>query len=622
MSAGDATVPAAHRGTFLAFTDRDSDGMRHLRRLAQAGLTHVHLLPAFDFATVDEDRSTWQTTGDLTALPPASTEQQAATSAIAGRDGFNWGYDPWHYTVPEGSYATDPDGARRIYEFRAMVQALNQAGLRVVMDVVYNHTTASGQAARSVLDRLVPGYYHRLDADGNVEHSTCCENTASEHAMMEKLMVDSIRTWATAYKVDGFRFDLMGHHMKSNMLAVRAALDALTPRRDGVDGRAVYVYGEGWNFGEVANGARGVNATQQNMAGTGIGTFSDRLRDAVRGGGPFSPRRDQGFATGLFLEPNGTDQGTSADTRARLLHDADLTRLGMAGNLAAYPFQDATGAAITGAQVDYNGQPAGYAARPDDTITYISAHDNETWFDALDVKLAQGLAMADRVRAHDLGVSAVLLGQGIPFFHAGDELLRSKSCDKNSFDSGDWFNRIDWTLRSNGWGSGLPPAASNQADWPVLAPLLADPGLKPSPADLRRGRDHFEELLQVRRSSRLFRLRSAADVLASVRQHNTGPGQIPGVVAMSITRPAGLLFDYARAAVVLNATTGDQTLVLDDLKGKRLELHPVLRHSSDPIVRTATFDCRTGTVHVPARTAAVFVGAWGLEPPGAGCGRP
>ncbi len=603
----------------MAFTDRDSDGMRHLSRLAWAGLTHVHLLPAFDFATVDEDKSNWKTTSDLRGLPPASTEQQAATSAIAGSDGFNWGYDPWHYTVPEGSYSTQPDGPLRILEFRSMIQALNRAGLRVVMDVVYNHTTASGQGPKSVLDRVVPGYYHRLDADGNVEHSTCCENTASEHAMMEKLMVDSVRTWATAYKVDGFRFDLMGHHMKSNMLAVRNALDALTPGRDGVDGKKVYVYGEGWNFGEVANGARGVNATQLNMAGTGIGTFSDRLRDAVRGGGPFSPRRDQGFATGLFLEPNGTDQGSSADTRSRLLHDADLTRLGMAGNLADYVMTDAGGLTVKGSQVDYNGQPAGYALRPDDTITYISAHDNETWFDALDTKLLQALPMSERVRAYNLGVSAVMLSQGIPFFHAGDDILRSKSCDKNSYDSGDWWNRIDWTRRDNGWGSGLPPASSNQSDWPVLSPLLADPALKPGSADIARAQDHFEEMLRIRKSSALFRLRSADDIKANVTQYNTGAGQIPGVVALSIGRPDRQPWEYSRAVVLLNATATPQSLTLGDLKGKGLRLHPVMRQSTDPVVRTSAYDCQTGSFTIPARTAAVFVGHRGPEDSSGGC---
>jgi pullulanase/glycogen debranching enzyme len=224
-----------------------------------------------------------------------------------------------------------------------MVQALNQRGLRVVMDVVYNHTNSAGQDSKSVLDRIVPGYYHRLNADGNVEMSTCCQNTATEHAMMEKLMVDSLVTWAKAYKVDGFRFDLMGHHMKSNMLKVRAALDALTVAKDGVDGKSIYVYGEGWNFGEVANSARGVNATQLNMPGTGIGTFSDRLRDRARGGGPFNGLQDQGFISGLFYDPNSTNQGTPEEQKTRLLDHMDQIRVGLAGNLRDYRFTNVKG---------------------------------------------------------------------------------------------------------------------------------------------------------------------------------------------------------------------------------------------------------------------------------------
>ncbi len=632
FSAGDPSVPPALRGTFRAFALDDSSGMRHLRRLAKAGLTHVHLLPAFDIATVNEDRSTWKAPSgpgcqDLSSLPPASERQQACVMSVASEDGFNWGYDPWHYTVPDGSYSTAPDGPARIREFREMVQGLARAGLRTVMDVVYNHTNASGQNARSVLDRLVPGYYHRLDASGNVERSSCCENTASEHAMMEKLMVDSVVTWARAYKVDGFRFDLMGHHMKSNMLRVRAALDALTPAGDGVDGRAVYVYGEGWNFGEVADGARGVNATQLNMAGTGIGTFSDRLRDAVRGGGPFSPRRDQGFATGLCLEPNDGSRCDPRDRddprRDRLLHLADLTRLGLAGNLSAFRLVDRTGALVPGSALDYNGQPAGYALRPDDTIGYVSAHDNETWFDALNVKLARATSMDDRVRMHDLGVSIVALSQGIPFFHAGDELMRSKSGDRNSYDSGDWFNRIDWTGLRSAWGSGLPPAGANQSDWPILSPLLADPALKPGPADMRRAQDHFEEMLRIRSSSTLFRLRSAAEIAGAVRFLDGGPGQVAGLLVMRLSRPAGWRHqpgDWGQALVVVNATPSPQAFSADELRGQKLRLHPVQRSSSDPVVRRSAFDCRQGRVEVPARTAAVFVSRQPPWSPASDCG--
>ncbi len=607
FSANDAAVPKDLKGTFLAFT-LDTPGTRHLKRLAAAGLSHVHLLPAFDFATVDEDRSTWLDPAcDLASFPPNSAEQAACVALVRSADGFNWGYDPLHYTVPEGSYASDPDGAARIREFRAMVKALNGDGLRVVMDVVYNHTNASGESPNSVLDKVVPGYYHRLNADGRVETSTCCQNTASEHAMMEKLMVDSVVTWARDYKVDGFRFDLMGHHMKSNMLKVRAALDALTKARDGVDGKAVYVYGEGWDFGEVANGARGVNATQLNMAGTGIGTFTDRLRDRVRGGSPFSDRRDQGFATGLGLDASDCElQAPSpADPEAQLLAYSDVVRLGMAGNLAAFRLEAASGNPLDGWQFDYNGQPAGYAGVPADTINYVSAHDNETWFDAVQTKLPCGATLQERVRAHNLGVSIVALSQGIPFFLAGDELLRSKSGDGNSYDSGDWFNRLDFTGQTSAWGSGLPIGWNASPDF--LAPLLAKASIKPGPAEIAAAQAHFEEMLTIRRSTSLLRLRTAQEVLGQVRFLNVGPAQIPGLVVMRIVGGPGTQGPYHQVVALVNARPSAVTFAAPELRDRALRLHPAQARSADPLVRTAAFDCGTGTFTIPPRTAAVFV---------------
>ena len=356
-----------------------------------------------------------------------------------------------------------------------MVKGINRAGLRVVMDVVYNHTPAAGQDPKSILDRIVPGYYHRLSPTGSVETSTCCSNTATEHRMMEKLMVESVVTWAREYKVDGFRFDLMGHHSKANMLKVRRALDKLD--------RDIYVYGEGWNFGEVANDARFVQATQLNMAGTGIGTFSDRLRDAVRGGGPFDEDpRIQGFASGLFTDPNGAaENGTPEQQRARLLLYQDQIKVGLAGNLRDYRFVDRNGQTVTGSQVDYNGQPAGYAAEPDETITYVDAHDNETLFDVLQYKLPQATSMADRVRMNTVALSTTALAQGPSFWHAGTDLLRSKSLDRNSFNSGDWFNRIDWSYEDSTWGSGLPPRGDNALQVGVHAAAALGPAARAAP---------------------------------------------------------------------------------------------------------------------------------------------
>ncbi len=296
-----------------------------------------------------------------------------------------------------------------------MVQALNEMGLRVVMDVVYNHTNASGQADKSVLDKIVPGYYHRLDADGNVTTSTCCQNTATEHAMMEKLMVDSLEVWASAYKVDGFRFDLMGHHMVSNMEKVQNALAEIDP--------TIYIYGEGWNFGEVADGQRGQNATQLNLAGTGIGTFNDRLRDAVRGGGPFDEGASIVDEPGLHLRhllcAECRNTGSDAE-KAELLLSADQIRVGLAGNLADYQFVDRNGNLVKGSEVDYNGSPAGYTKDPQEHIVYVSAHDNETLWDITQFKLRCATRpLADRVRVQNLGIDFTVLSQGVPFLHAG-----------------------------------------------------------------------------------------------------------------------------------------------------------------------------------------------------------
>ncbi len=610
FSLHDPSVPEAERGTFKAFTRSGSNGMRHLRALAEAGLTHVHLLPVFDIATIEEDRAKRVEPDELLlqTLPPDSPRQQEIIEAMRARDGFNWGYDPFHYTVPEGSYATEPDGAGRIREFRAMVQALNRAGLRVVMDVVYNHTHAHGQSPQAVLDRIVPGYYHRLDADGRVETSTCCSNTATEHAMMRKLMVDSLTTWARAYQIDGFRFDLMGHHMLDDMLAVRAALDALTPERDGVDGRRILLYGEAWNFGEVVNDGRGRNAAQHNIGGTGIGAFNDRFRDAVRGGNPFGPLQEQGWVMGLFFAPNAAERRSPDEQRAQLLEYGDWLRVGLAGNLRDFHFETARGRRAKGHEVSYNGQPAGYALDPQENVPYVSAHDNETLFDCLQLKVPIDLDMDQRVRINNLAVSLVMLAQGIPFFHAGDDLLRSKSLDRNSYDSGDWFNKLDFTYSDNNWGVGLPPARENGERWPLMKPLLADPRLKPSKAHIYQAAEHFREMLRVRRSTGLFRLRTAADVIRRLTYLNTGPRQLPGLIVMRLDG-AGLAEPYRQVVVLFNAAPDPQTFRAASFRGAALALHPVLAASRDAWVRTASFEPRTGAFTTPGRTTAVFVEA-------------
>ncbi len=610
FSMNDASVPEELRGKYLAFSQSDSNGMQHLARLAQAGVTHIHLLPTFDIATIEENPANRAEPdmAELAAFPPDSEEQQAIISALADKDGFNWGYDPYHYLVPEGSYATDADGPARILEYRQMVQALNQTNLRVVADVVFNHTNASGQRDRSVLDRIVPGYYHRLNAGGKVENSTCCANTATEHTMMRKLMVDTVVLWAKAYKIDGFRFDLMGHHMKEDMLAVRAALDALTLENDGVDGRSIFIYGEGWDFGEVANNNRGVNATQLNMPGTGIGTFNDRVRDSLRGGSPFGGRQEQGFINGLYTNPNETDQGPAGAQLGRLLLFADRIRVSLAGNLADYEFVGFAGDVVTGAEVDYNGSPTGYAQDPQENIVYASAHDNETLFDAIQYKAPLATSTAVRARMQAMGFSVVGLSQGVPFFHAGTELLRSKSFDRDSFNSGDWFNRLDFTYQENNFGAGLPPKGKNQEMWPVMAPLLGNPAIKPTPEDIAFTLARFEEILQIRRSSPLFRLRTAVQIQERVAFHNTGPEQIPGLIVMSISDTVGEDLDPARDGIValFNASAEPVSFTLADAVGTSYTPHRVQLASADPVVRQAMFNIATGMFTVPALTTAVF----------------
>jgi pullulanase-type alpha-1,6-glucosidase len=529
---------------------------------------------------------------------------------VADTDGFNWGYDPWHYTVPEGSYATDPSGATRTLQFRQMVKALNQNGLRVVMDVVYNHTNASGQAEKSVLDRIVPGYYHRLNAEGAVETSTCCQNTATEHAMMEKLMVDSVVTWAREYKVDGFRFDLMGHHSKANMLAVRAALDALTPAADGVDGRKIYLYGEGWNFGEVADGARFEQATQANMAGTGIGTFNDRLRDAVRGGGPFDGDPGlQGFGSGLATDPNGTINGTPAQQLAKLLLYQDQIKVGLTGNLEDFQLVDRFGNTVTGADVDYNGSPAGYNADPEEAITYVEAHDNETLFDAYAAKLPTATSRAQRARAQIVALSTAALGQGVPFFHAGGDILRSKSMDKNSYNSGDWFNRLFWDYSDNGFGAGLPPAQDNGSRYPYLEPLLANAAIKPTETEIEWTAERFRELLEIRESSRLFRIGDAGEIERRLTFVNGGPAQVPGLIVMKLSDEVAPDLDRNAESIVVifNATPQTKTWSEPGLGGRHYKLHQVQRSSDDRLTRDAQFVRAQGRFSVPPRTTAVFV---------------
>ncbi len=607
FSIGDATVPAEHRGTYLAFTDNHSDGMRHLNQLAASGLKAIHLLPTFHFNSINEDKTTWLATPSLSGFAPDSQSQQAAVTAVQSADGYNWGYDPDHYLAPEGGYAVNP--SFRVREYRQMVMGLHRAGLRVIQDVVFNHTSGFGQANNSILDKVVPNYYNRLDNDGNLETGSCCADTATEHLMMGKLQQDAILWNVKKYKIDGFRFDILSFTFIQNINQIQQELAKLTLAKDGVDGSKVYIYGEGFNFGETANSALGLNASQLNLYGNGVGTFNDRIRDGVRGGGPFDDERVQGFATGLFNDPSTyTTSNTASSAQLNtLLHRTDWIKIGLTGNLRDYSFVDATGVTRTGAQLDYQGQPTGYTATPIEAINYVSVHDNQDLFDAIQVKASAADTAATRARRQVLAMSLVELGQGIPFFQAGDDLLRSKDMDQNSYDSGDWFNKIDWTGLGNNWGIGLPIASQNSSQWSFQQPLLANGALKPLSTEIAATTAAFQEFLKIRDSSGLFRMGTFTEVQNNLHFLNSGTAQTPGLIVMELDANGGRYGRYGHIVVVSNANTTQQSYTASALAGLDLRLHPVQKYGSDVVVKTATFDLKTGTLVVPGLTTAVFV---------------
>lgn len=638
LTGNDDSTPAEHRGKFLGLTDTDTAPVKHLLALARSGVSHLHLLPVFDIATVNEDPAKVANIGDdfgkLCQVNPEvqnskfagycssgqtiaavlgdlqggdskeNPQVQELYGYLRGVDSFNWGYDPYHYTTPEGSYATNAEGSQRILEFREMVKAIKQnIGMNVVMDVVYNHTNEAGLGPKSVLDKIVPWYYQRLNPEtGSVENSTCCSNTAPEHAMFAKLMDDSLVTWARDYKIDAFRFDLMGHHPKDQMVQALAAVKKVNPE--------MYFYGEGWNFGEVQDDKRFVQATQKHLAGTGIGSFSDRLRDAVRGGSPFDGgdtiRKTQGFGNGALVDANEMD----GVDRATALHQSDLVRLGMAGNLKDFILTDKDGMPKKGADIDYNGQPAGYAQDPTEIQNYVDKHDNQTLFDNLIYKAPQG---ADLVRMQGVSLATAMLGQGIPFTHAGVELLRSKSMERDSYDSGDWYNRVDYGLNDNNFDKGLPRKDKDGDNYPLIEQVLGK-HVKPSGADMATMVGFYQELAELRQSSRLLRLGSGAEVIKRVDFRNTGPDQVPGLIVMTVDDGVNAGADLDPAidglVVMINATNAPQN-ISDFRDGNdqpidltSLQLSPA-HHGGESIARDAAVN--GGTLTLGAWSAAVFV---------------
>lgn len=373
MDASSA-VPTAHKGKYLALTDVNTATADNTKTgvaaIKDLGVTHVELQPIFDYASVDE-------------LSPS----------------FNWGYDPQNYNVPEGSYSSDPSKpAVRITELKSGIQALHNQGLRVMMDVVYNHVFASQAFSE---EKIVPGYFFRTNADGSLTNGSGCGNdVASERPMVRKFIVDSVKYWASQYNMDGFRFDLMGLIDLKTMQQLRAELTKINP--------TILIIGEGWDMGTLPDA---IKSNQKNIDKLpGIAAFNDELRDAVKGS--VFNSADNGFATGK----------TTATTS---------TQAGIVGNV--FYSRSVLGKWIT--------------TDPTQSVNYIEAHDNLTLFDKLTASVPN--ASAGKIESLDrFSASIALLAQGVPFLQAGQEFLRSKGGDSNSYKSSDAVNSIKWNLRS------------------------------------------------------------------------------------------------------------------------------------------------------------------------------
>jgi pullulanase len=286
-----------------------------------------------------------------------------------------------------------------------------------------------------------------------------------------------------------------------------------------------------------------------------------------------------------------------------------MVRAGLAGSIRSYQLQTSDDKLVALEAIDYGGQPAGYASEPSEVVNYVENHDNQTLFDNNVFKLPASTSSQDRARVQVLGMAVDAFAQGIAYYHAGIDVLRSKSLDRNSFNSGDWFNRLDWTYQDNYFGTGLPPAEDNGKDYALLKPLLGNAAFKPAPADIAFARDAFRDLLAIRASSTLFRLPSAAEIRRRLRFFNTGSTQTPTVVAAHLDGEGYPGAGFRGISYFINVDKLGHTVTDEQAAGKAMRLHPVfLRlNVADKRATQASFDPSTGSFSIPPRTAVVFV---------------
>lgn len=608
----DESTMAEHRGKFLAFTDPASAPMQHLQALADAGVTHIQLMPINDNAILPErasaavnvgntvndlcDRSPGavicQTYGDdstdvlgdiLAGLDAYSDESQQILAELGNIDSYDWGYNAYLFNTAEGSYVTDPEGSGRVTELRAMVQAIHNLGLQVSLDVDFSHTNGSGLSDTSVLDKVVPGYFHRRDAStGRVLDQSCCEDTAPENAMMTKLVSDTLLTYSQQFHIDAFHVTAMNNFSRDNLLAIRDAVQLSQPQ--------TYFYGTPWqttlDFITPANA--------DNLANSEVGSVNNVMRDALSSAALFNS--------------------------SQYISDLDKLRISMVAGIENFVLQAQDGSLSSAKDFAFGG----VAKDPADVINTLASDNAETLFDALQYNLPSDFLPEQRVRAVQVSLSIPLLSQGIPLIQMGSELLRSKSMSNMSRNDGDWINRVDFTQQSNNWGVALPTSLRNDEQ---AKQLLIDSSIQVYPDNIANTNAMFQTLLQLRRSTPLLHLTTGDDIIDRVGFHNTGQDKLHNMLVMSIDDGAGCInskVNYQGSCdaedmrsdldpnidailVVVNGSEAQQSYSMTDVSG--FELNAFQQNSNDATTRSAYYEATNygGRFVVPALTTAVFV---------------